>query len=180
MGKDLMDIALEIVKEAKAGESKNGDASNVEHNIAISEMVKHKDERLVAILHDVCEGRSVTLDQLREKGFPKKIVAALEAITPQEDESYDDYINRVKSNKLALAVKIADLTYSGDLSRIKNPNGRDFRRSKDYATMKRDLLLGKNKKGRVLDSPFDSDMGTPAIGSSQTANSNINQYGNKI
>ncbi len=179
MGKDLMNIALEITKKIKANDNKNDDDSSVEHNIAISEMVKHKNEKLVALLHDVCEDKSFTLEQLEEKGFPKKIVLALDAITPRDDETYDDYINRVKSNKLALAVKIADLTYGGDLSRIKNPTGKDFNRSKDYATMKRELLLGKNKNGAVLNSPFDSDIKTPAIGNSKTTSDNLNRYGNK-
>lgn len=177
MSKDLMNIALEIVRNAKSSEGKNSETSDIEHNIAVSGMVKHKNEKIVAILHDVCENKSVTPNQLAEKGFPKKIVSALEAITPHINESYYDYIDRVRANKLALTVKVADLTYSGDLSRIAHPTGKDFAHSKEYAAMKRDLLLGK--KGTLIESPFDSGVNAPTLGSMRNNNTTINQYGNK-
>ena len=172
MGKDLMELALEIVEKAKTSDSKNSDTLDIEHNIAISEMVKHKNEKLVAILQDVCGNGSVTFDQLRDNGFPEKIVVALDAITPHDDDSYESYINRLKVDKLALAVKNADLTFRSDLSRIDNPTGRDFKRSKGFATMKRDLTLGK--KSRVLNSPFEGDIRTAVTGGLKTTNKNKN------
>ena len=45
------------------------------------------DERIVAVLHDVCEDcPGWTFDRLRDEGFSDKIIAALDAVTNREGE----------------------------------------------------------------------------------------------
>ena len=45
------------------------------------------DERIVAVLHDVCEDcPGWTIDRLRDEGFSDKIIAALDAVTKREGE----------------------------------------------------------------------------------------------
>jgi len=62
----------------------------------------------VAYLHDVVEDTEVTLDGLR-LFFDDVIVEAVDAITKREDETYFEYIDRVRKNDLAVFVKSADL-----------------------------------------------------------------------
>ncbi len=142
--KDLLKRAMEIAAKQQDDQSGADIEPRIQRPTVIADMLKSTNEKTVAYLHDVCEEGYTSIDDLRAQEFPKKITKALDAITPRSDEKYDDYIIRIKKNKLACAVKLADLTYSGDLSRLENPTGRDFRRAKDCATMKRDLLALKH------------------------------------
>ena len=49
-----------------------------------------------------------------------------------DGELYENYILRVKSNAIALKVKIADITHNMDISRIANPTDKDFQRIEKY------------------------------------------------
>ena len=56
------------------------------------------------------------------KQYPQEIIDALDAITRREDETYFEYINRVKENKIARQVKIYDLEDNLSENRINNIN----------------------------------------------------------
>jgi hypothetical protein len=50
------------------------------------------DERIVAVLHDVCEDcPGWTFDRLRDEGFSDEAIAALDAVTKREGEDYEDF-----------------------------------------------------------------------------------------
>ena len=68
--------------------------------------------QMVAVLHDVVEDTSVTLDDLREQGIPGIVVAAVDAITKRPEEKYESYLSRVRVNDLALAVKFEDIKHN--------------------------------------------------------------------
>lgn len=61
----------------------------------------------VAWLHDVVEDTKVTVEQLLKK-FDVKVVVAVQAMTKRDGLSYDEYIEGVRRNPLALLVKKAD------------------------------------------------------------------------
>ena len=64
--------------------------------------------QMVAILHDVVEDTSTTVEHI-EKAFGKEIADAIDAISRRDGEVYMDYIKRCKLNPIAKLVKIADL-----------------------------------------------------------------------
>ena len=65
--------------------------------------------QIVAALHDIVEDTKVELTDLAMEGFSPCVVAAVEAITRRESETYTRYIHRLATNMLAREVKIADL-----------------------------------------------------------------------
>ena len=78
------------------------------------------DEKIVGVLHDVIEDTIWTFDALFAEGFPMHIVDALRCVTKlTDDEPYNEFIGRVKTNPLAVAVKINDLTDNMDVRRYK-------------------------------------------------------------
>lgn len=81
------------------------------HPLAVMLNMSTHDERLVAILHDVLEDTKVTKKDLIYC-FLKKISEAVDAITRRKNETYRNYIQRVKKNPLARAVKIKDLQHN--------------------------------------------------------------------
>ena len=68
--------------------------------------------RVVAYLHDIVEDTDVSLDDLALVGMPQSIVDAVDAITRRADETYFEYIDRLKDNELARTVKMVDLAHN--------------------------------------------------------------------
>lgn len=80
-----------------------------------------------AVLHDVVEdfeGDAIhrgALNSRLYRDFSGRTVSAIDALTHQRHETYDDYIGRVERDWIARIVKIADLTHNMDPRRL--PSG---------------------------------------------------------
>ena len=93
------------------------------HPLRVMLRLKTRDERIVAVLHDVVEDtrhkpHPITLADLRRMGYSKRIAAAIDGVTIREHETYDDFIHRAKTNALARRVKLADLADNMDPTRM--------------------------------------------------------------
>jgi hypothetical protein len=75
-------------------------------------------EMMAAVLHDVVEDTSVTLDELRRRGFPRAVVAAVDALSRRPDEPYLTFIDRAGSHRISRPVKLADLRDNLDPGRL--------------------------------------------------------------
>ena len=133
--------ALQIAKSAHSGQLDKGGNPYFLHPLAVSEKVEAENEKIVALLHDVIEDTDITLDYLREQGFSEEILAGVDRLTKREGVSYEEYIEAVRKNPLALKVKIADMLHNSDLSRIPNPTEKDRKRIEKY---KEKIALLKN------------------------------------
>jgi len=101
--------AIGIAAEAHSRQLYN-DEPYVFHPLRVMLACKTNEERIVAVLHDVIEDSSWTLEDLYWHGFSREALTALEHLTRQkETETYGDYILRVKENDLARRVKLLDL-----------------------------------------------------------------------
>ena len=69
------------------------------------------DERtqMAAVLHDVLEDTSVTVDELRGEELPADVVDAVLALTHRAGTSYEEYIEEVALNSIARDVKVVDI-----------------------------------------------------------------------
>ena len=76
------------------------------------------------------------MDQTEEE-----IINALRCVTKMsENENYDDFIERVKTNPLAVAVKINDLTDNMDIRRLPYLSDKDVKRLKKYLKAYKKLI----------------------------------------
>lgn len=71
--------------------------------------VRRPEEKMVAILHDVVEDSDWTLAKLRQAGFPKPVLVAVDHLTRRDTETYEAFVNRSIRNPLAKKIKILDL-----------------------------------------------------------------------
>ena len=105
------------------------------------EMGKTEDEKIVGVLHDVVEDTDWTFEKLAEEGFSQEVIAALRCVTKiHENENYDDFIERVRKNPLATAIKINDLTDNMDIRRLSSLSNKDFKRLEKYHKAYKQLL----------------------------------------
>ena len=101
------------------------------HIQTVVDSVHSYKEKIVAYLHDIVEDTDVTIDRIYEE-FGEEIGGAVEAITKPGKLDYTKYIEGIKANELARAVKIADLKHNMDLSRLKEVGEKDIRRVEKY------------------------------------------------
>ena len=84
-----------------------------------------------ALLHDIVEHKHLRLSDL-QKEFPFEITEAVRLLTPDDTLSYPDYIRRIKTSPLATKVKIADITYNLNVSRLDKVTKEDQLRITKY------------------------------------------------
>lgn len=117
---DLLERAIDIALQAHKGQIDKGGLPYILHPLAVMTNVETKNEKIVAVLHDVVEDTKYTIEDLRKEGFPEEILLAVDTLTRRCDEDYFDYINRVKTNELAVKIKIKDLEHNTEFKRITN------------------------------------------------------------
>jgi GTP diphosphokinase / guanosine-3',5'-bis(diphosphate) 3'-diphosphatase len=143
-----LERAIAIAAQAHAGQLDKAGQAYILHPLRVMFRVRTEEERISAVLHDVVEDTTVTLEQLAEEGFSPAVVEAVKALTKLPNENRMDAAARAAANPIARVVKLADNAENMDLSRIPNPTERDFARHKEYERV-RNLLLGAEGIGTL-------------------------------
>jgi (p)ppGpp synthase/HD superfamily hydrolase len=102
------------------------------HLMRVTLKMLTQDEQIVAILHDLLEDTDWTLEQVAKEGFSPAILHSLDLVTHRKGESYPSYISRVKVDRTASAVKLADMLDNLDLMRIPSLSDKDLERAAKY------------------------------------------------
>ena len=128
----LEELAFEIAKTAHAGQTDKAGLDYILHPLQVAAEVTTDEEKAVALLHDIIEDTDVTASELLAKGLPDNVVEAVEALTKKHNQNYAAYMAGVKKNRLATAVKLADLKHNSDLSRLEKITQKDRERAEKY------------------------------------------------
>lgn len=128
-----LERAIELAARHHAGQVDKAGQPYILHPLRVMFGVKTPEQRMAAVLHDIVEDTSMTLDGLRAEGFPAAVVSAVEALTKAKGEERLHAATRAAANDIARAVKIADVSDNMDLSRLPNPTERDRERLAEYA-----------------------------------------------
>ncbi len=128
-----LERAIAIACEAHTGQIDKAGAPYILHPLRVMQNVVSTDEMIVAVLHDVVEDcPQWTFDRLISEGFSDVVLRGLDAVTKREGESYEDFVRRAAADPVGRAVKVADLRDNMDLTRIADPQERDFKRIDRY------------------------------------------------
>jgi hypothetical protein len=109
--------AIQIAARAHEGQVDKQELPYILHPLRVMDGVEGLDAKIVAVLHDVVEDTSVTLDDLEREGFSGAVLAAVRCVTHAEGESYADYVVRCRPDPIARRVKLSDLADNTRLSR---------------------------------------------------------------
>ncbi len=109
--------AEELACRVHAGQIDKAGVRYEEHLRRVAASVSNDREKVVAWLHDTVEDAGITIEQIKVM-FGLHTAAAVLAMTHNKAEDYFVYVRRIKSNRVARAVKIADLIDNLNLSRI--------------------------------------------------------------
>jgi (p)ppGpp synthase/HD superfamily hydrolase len=125
--------AVEIIEVAFKGKKDKAGSDYVNHLYRVANKVNGSKEYVVALLHDLLEDcPEWTPERLREHDFSESVIQAVICLTKVKGESYENYLNRVASNELAVKIKIADLEDNMDITRLPYLTELDFVRLQKY------------------------------------------------
>lgn len=132
----MLEKAMILAANGHMGQLDKGGQPYILHPVRVMLRCKTIEEKTVAMLHDLLEDTVYTAEDLRQEGFPEKIIAAVVCLTKAEGEIYTDYIERICENQLAARVKLADLMDNMDLNRLPGLTPKDFQRLEKYLRAK--------------------------------------------
>ena len=132
--------AIEIAANAHAGQRDKAGQPYIFHPLRVMFRVNGEHEQMAAVLHDVVEDTSITIDDLAREGFPIEVLRAIAALTKLPGETRLEAAARAAADPVARKVKLADNAENMDLSRIPNPTDKDYARCREYEEV-RELLL---------------------------------------
>jgi len=132
--------ALQIAIDAHRNQQDRYGAPYILHVMRVMMRGKNEAEKMVGLLHDVVEDTPLTFDDLRREGFDDSIIEAVRCLTRPEGESYEDFIRRIKTNSLAIRVKLNDLEDNMDMRRVPELTEKDLPRVNKYLKAYHELV----------------------------------------
>ncbi|MBQ8149068.1 MAG: bifunctional (p)ppGpp synthetase/guanosine-3',5'-bis(diphosphate) 3'-pyrophosphohydrolase [Clostridia bacterium] len=108
--------AMKTAYNAHLGQLDYNDVPYIFHPYHLAEQMDDEISCTVALLHDVVEDTSLTFADL-EQIFPKQVVEIVMLLTHDEKVDYFDYIQKIKTNAIAVKVKLADLEHNSNEDR---------------------------------------------------------------
>lgn len=124
--------AMQIAYDAHHGQVDKTGLPYIYHPIHLAENMPDENSVITALLHDVIEDTSITIQDLAQEGFNKDILTALTLLTHNPAEEYMDYISRLSTCPLARRIKLADLYHNSDATRLDSLDEKMTRRLKKY------------------------------------------------
>ena len=124
--------ALKLCFEAHKNQLDKSGMPYVFHPFHLAEQMETEETVVAALLHDVMEDTDYTAEDLKEMGFDGDVLEALLLLTHQDGVDYMDYVKKIKSNPIARAVKLADLTHNSDLTRLDVVDEKALERKEKY------------------------------------------------
>ena len=104
-------LALEFAKAKHKGQKRIGGDDYITHPIAVCEIVKSqgldKNYQIAALFHDLLEDTDCTEEEILKYGSPE-ILESVKLLTKEKGYDMAEYINAIKQNPVAFAVKAAD------------------------------------------------------------------------
>jgi (p)ppGpp synthase/HD superfamily hydrolase len=133
MESPLLNKAVSIAQKAHHQQVDKTGAPYILHVMRVMLRGQTLDEKICGVLHDVVEDSPITFDDLAKEGFSEHIIAALRCVTKiTEDEDYEKFIERVRTNPLAVRVKINDLEDNMDIRRLTSIGEAETKRLNKY------------------------------------------------
>ncbi len=128
--------AVTMATSAHEGQVDKAGKPYIYHPLSVAQFAVedgNDDENIViaALLHDVAEDTDITIETLTDE-FGKEVGDALSLLNHDKSVPYMDYINIVKNNEIARAVKLADLRHNMDISRLSEVTQKDLDRVEKY------------------------------------------------
>lgn len=144
---NLTNKAMQIAYEAHKDQVDKAKIPYIFHPYHLAEQMDDEITICVALLHDVVEDTNITFEDLQQE-FPSAVIEALKCLTHDKNVPYLEYVQKIKKNKIAVKVKLADIEHNSNQQRLcsinMNEETREHFRNK-YKQAKEVLLMSDSK-----------------------------------
>ncbi|MBL7952238.1 MAG: phosphohydrolase [Flavobacteriales bacterium] len=146
----LLETAIRLAAKVHRGQVDRFGKPYILHVMRVMMRGHDLEEQTLGALHDVLERSDMTAEDVLKKGFTPRVVKALTHITRVPDESYEQYIDRVVQDNLAIRVKLHDLADKMDLLHVEQLDPADLKRyNKQLAAYHRMKRLVEEAKANM-------------------------------
>ena len=134
-------IALNIIESAFAGKKDKAGEPYINHLLRVAENAKRyfkgndyiEELEIIALLHDLLEDCPEWSKSHLMAIFKNiNIVSPVVKLTKTDTVNYEQYIDNIRNDRFARAVKLADLKDNMDLTRLSELTEKDIERTKKY------------------------------------------------
>jgi (p)ppGpp synthase/HD superfamily hydrolase len=108
-------LASSIARKAHDGQfRRDGITPYITHPESVAKSLEgeHPDVIAAAWLHDVLEDTQTSVVHLKNAGIPWQVIDAVELLTRDEGQPYEDYLHWISQDEIARKVKIADIRHN--------------------------------------------------------------------
>ena len=113
---ELTNKAMRLAYDAHHGQKDYNGIPYIFHPIHLAEQMDDEVSCCAALLHDVVEDTSVTLEELSRE-FPAEVIEIVDLLTHRETDDYFTYLARIKGHPTAVRIKLADIAHNSDQTR---------------------------------------------------------------
>ncbi|MBF0145440.1 MAG: bifunctional (p)ppGpp synthetase/guanosine-3',5'-bis(diphosphate) 3'-pyrophosphohydrolase [Magnetococcales bacterium] len=128
-----LEKALALAARYHEGQVDRSGQPYILHPLRLMMQLDDPSHQMIALLHDVVEDTPITLKDLEREGFSESVLSVVDLLTHRAEDSYEDYIARLKPNRVARKIKLLDLIDNMDVRRLDHvPDERDWARMQRY------------------------------------------------
>ena len=124
----LLETAIRLAAKVHKGQVDRFGKPYILHVMRVMMRGHDFDEQVLGALHDVLERSNLTMADLEKKGFSPRVLKGMAHITRIPEETYEQYIDRVMQDNLAIRVKLHDLADKMDLLHVEQLDPSDLKR----------------------------------------------------
>ncbi len=128
----MLEKAIQLAVNAHKGQTDKAGQPYLLHLFRVMLSGKTEEEQICGVLHDIVEDTEYTFEYLKSEGLSDEVINALKCVTKKPNEDYDDFIDRISKNPLAIRVKLNDLKDNMNLNRLSEITEKDKQRLTKY------------------------------------------------
>ena len=157
---DKIKRAIEFATQKHKGQKRIGGKDYISHPIAVYEMVKKQgygeDYQITALFHDLLEDTNATEEEVLFYGG-QNVLIAVKLLTKEKGYNMKNYIDGIKANPIAFAVKSADRLHNLQCALVTST---EFKRKYIletvdwYLDFSRDIKIAVKSLAESLDTPI--------------------------
>lgn len=116
---DIVTVARQLAEHHHMYQVDKAGEPYIGHILRVADRVGHLAPEFVAaaLLHDILEDTEATAGELADAGMPAEVIEAVTLLT-KTGGPLDDYYARIRTHRVAVAVKLADIADNSDPERL--------------------------------------------------------------
>ena len=158
---DNVKLAIAFATQKHKGQKRIGGNDYISHPIAVYEMVKKQgygeDYQITALFHDLLEDTDATEEEILSYGG-QNVLTAVKLLTKEKGYDMKNYIDGIKANPIAFAVKSADRLHNLRCALVTNV---EFKRKYILETV--DWYLDFSKEIKIAVKTLAESLDTPIL-----------------